>query len=116
MKNFRINKWFIWSRGARNDFKWCMFVKKRRQCSREQSGIRFQIRGRNAVKRRGKNISQKRCGIDGLDSTNLFFDSRRSIKSRNIYNEMNGIVISKWMDAKIDIRHQCRYATCDEEI
>src|SRR6476469_10010670 len=67
-------------------------------------------------KRRGKNISRKSCGIDGLDSTNLFFDSRRSIKSRNIHNGMNGIVISKWMDAKIDIRYQCRYATCDEEI
>src|SRR6476469_10572144 len=58
----------------------------------------------------------KSCGIDGLDSTNLFCDSRRSIKSRNIHNRMNGIVISKWMDAKIDIRYQCRYATCDEEI
>src|SRR6476469_10008150 len=70
----------------------------------------------NGIKRRIKNISRKSCGIDGLDSTNLSFESRRSIKSRYIHNGMKGIVISKWIDAKIDIRHQCRYATCVEEI
>ena len=76
----------------------------RREDSVVENRVKYdlQIRGRNAVKRRGKNISRKSCGINGLDSTNLFCDKRRSMKSRIFHNGMNGIVISNgWMPKSI---------------